>query len=447
MIDTTKKAYLVDFSVITRVVTDPMMPIEEVAQLAIEKLLSNRGMLLEKMKEGFNVKEDTECPFSFLDKPLQIFMQRDTIRTSSIRYFCVGTTENGKLSGVVYGYEGGYEYSTWYVYKDKFLPQKDIYGDPVEDDVAVLMLNTLIGGASFVEKCYDALAEFANHDDENCHYKVNKKGKKAFGVETTTQLGESIEPLSYGLTTFPKTAEHMTLEELRNELGVDAVLKETVEQHMRNNSEEELSDATLITMTLKSICEDALYGCIVDGDEAETYLQKIATAVEENNSTFYKTNIRECEVCSHCGKVLLPHQECYESHNGLPLCSACSYRCECCDQYFVENEVTDSPNGYCCEKCNEQPAVDNKFLSVKNFLQVQNFLTSLYEGLGIMTLQTKSVMSAIETEIKEIEAKGLFDKRFNVSKNISVLVCKSRNFEVYVSIEGKISTYESFKRV
>ena len=89
----------------------------------------------------------------------------------------------------------------------------------------------------------------------------------------------------------------------------------------------------------------------------------------------------------------------------------------------------------------------NKALSDKNSMQVQNFLTSLYEGLEIMTLQIKSVMSAIDHEIMEIETKGFYDKRFNVSKNISVLVYKSRNFEVHVNIEGKISTYQDFKRI
>lgn len=104
--------------------------------------------------------------------------------------------------------------------------------------------------------------------------------------------------------------------------------------------------------------------------------------------------------------------------------------CDCCS--FIWNKLV---------------AQTTKALSDKNTDQVRAFLCSLYyKELEITTLQIDSVMSAIETEIKDIEARGLYDKRFNVSKNISVLVYKSRNFEVHVNIEGKISTYEDFKR-
>ncbi len=88
----------------------------------------------------------------------------------------------------------------------------------------------------------------------------------------------------------------------------------------------------------------------------------------------------------------------------------------------------------------------NKPLSDANEKEVRKFLIATYKEVGILNLQIDSVISAINTDIRDIEAKGFYDKRFNVSKNISVLVYKNRNFEVHVNIEKKISTYQDFKR-
>ena len=77
--------------------------------------------------------------------------------------------------------------------------------------------------------------------------------------------------------------------------------------------------------------------------------------------------------------------------------------------------------------------------------QIKNWLLNEYASVG-KNLQIDSVMGAISDTIKEIKEKQLFDKRINVSKNISVLVYESGTVEVHISIDGVLSTYSSFKQ-
>lgn len=79
--------------------------------------------------------------------------------------------------------------------------------------------------------------------------------------------------------------------------------------------------------------------------------------------------------------------------------------------------------------------------------EIKNWLEKEYASVGIKNLQIDAVMGAIKEALKEIEGKELFDKRLNVSKNISVLMYKeSKSVEVHISINGVLSTYELFEQ-
>lgn len=75
--------------------------------------------------------------------------------------------------------------------------------------------------------------------------------------------------------------------------------------------------------------------------------------------------------------------------------------------------------------------------------QLKQWLIETYAEAGIQGLQIDSVMSAIDEELTAIKEKEMYDKRFNISKYISVLLYKSGNFEVHIG-RPEISTYESF---
>lgn len=258
---------------------------------------------------------------------LSIFVKKSDKKSANVEFFCAGITKGIELSGLVYGNAGSGEYSIRYVYKNKLLPTADINGESLEDDVAEMILNQLMKDNEFVKKCFNYTLEVLDLNSSG-NYIVKENGESFFNGLATMQIGGYMAPnLIVGDSPLSLMTVEMTLGELGKALNINKVSKETIEYHMTSNPEEELSDATLITMTLETMCADDLYGSVVNKDEVETYLWKIADTVKTDGSNFYETNIRECEICVDCGKVLLPDDECYESDKaGEPFCDSCFSR-------------------------------------------------------------------------------------------------------------------------
>lgn len=76
---------------------------------------------------------------------VSIFVQTNGKSDSSVRYFSVGYLNNGKFSGLVYGYEGGGEYSYAYAYQGKYLSEDDAEGGCMGFDEREAVLVSLMG--------------------------------------------------------------------------------------------------------------------------------------------------------------------------------------------------------------------------------------------------------------------------------------------------------------
>jgi hypothetical protein len=76
--------------------------------------------------------------------------------------------------------------------------------------------------------------------------------------------------------------------------------------------------------------------------------------------------------------------------------------------------------------------------------EIKAWLITEHEQVGIEGLRIDSVMSAIEHELAEIKRRELFDKRFSISKNISVLMYRSGTVEVHIGIKDVLSAYKEF---
>ena len=77
---------------------------------------------------------------------------------------------------------------------------------------------------------------------------------------------------------------------------------------------------------------------------------------------------------------------------------------------------------------------------------IRAFLLSTYEKANIPNLRIVSLMGAIEYEINTIVTKSLFSKRFNVSKNIRVVVYKNHSVGVFVNVKGIVKVSERFSK-
>ena len=77
---------------------------------------------------------------------------------------------------------------------------------------------------------------------------------------------------------------------------------------------------------------------------------------------------------------------------------------------------------------------------------IREFLLKTYQKANIKNLQIVPLMSAIEYEVNKIATKNLFSKRFNVSKNIRVVVYKNHSVGVFVNVKGIVKVSERFSK-
>jgi len=71
-------------------------------------------------------------------------------------------------------------------------------------------------------------------------------------------------------------------------------------------------------------------------------------------------------------------------------------------------------------------------------------LLKTYQKANIQNLQIVPLMGAIEYEVNKIVTKRLFSKRFNVSKNIRVVVYKNREVGLIVNVRGIVKMSQRF---
>lgn len=77
---------------------------------------------------------------------------------------------------------------------------------------------------------------------------------------------------------------------------------------------------------------------------------------------------------------------------------------------------------------------------------IRAFLLETYKKANIPNLQIVALMGAIEYEINKIVTKGLFSKRFNVSKNIRVVVYKNHEIALFVNVRGIVKVSKQFSK-
>ena len=163
--------------------------------------------------------------------------------------------------------------------------------------------------------------------------------------------------------------------------------------------------------------------------------KSIATAIEERGLNLFDVNIRECEICSECGAVLLADDECYEKHDGKPLCTSCSILCEACDKYFTENEGAYDEHSFCCKNCKSKQfneTMKNKKIPAK-YIGLQTL--SVTELLELSTL-LKVKISDIKQSIYEENRISILDDDYKVVHKDEVESEMKNYFYLYGKIES-----------
>lgn len=156
-------------------------------------------------------------------------------------------------------------------------------------------------------------------------------------------------------------------------IKIQNALKDMVDHMVILNDDEILSSSTLATMAIDALCEDSEYCDFVDRDSAEAYLDKIVNFLDSKGLTFYDTNILDIEICSECGAVLLPDDECYVDHETeLPLCDSCSVQCRGCGNAIASSKVMGGSLNYFCSDC-DTPSLNS--MSLEQFEKIDGDFT------------------------------------------------------------------------
>lgn len=134
---------------------------------------------------------------------ISIFVQTNGESDSSVRYFSVGYLNNGKFSGLVYGYEGGGEYSYAYAYLGKYLSEDDTDGGCMEFDEREEVLISLMG-SDLMNEINSMYSELFTYDESEGVLCLNEfiPGKEVYTVNFDAS------PLSYRNTYWKDSPEN-----------------------------------------------------------------------------------------------------------------------------------------------------------------------------------------------------------------------------------------------
>lgn len=114
------------------------------------------GSLIETEEYGYLNEESRKAYKS----PIYI----KAIRTD-VEYFWVGTISEGKLTGIVYGYEGGGEYSYKYIFKGSYIPEYKLDGEAITDGDTVVDLFKVLVGVDLFDRMESYIDAIFSKDD------------------------------------------------------------------------------------------------------------------------------------------------------------------------------------------------------------------------------------------------------------------------------------------
>ncbi len=147
-----------------------------------------------------------------------IFIQLSKPNENLVRYFCIGNYDNDNLfTGHVYGYEGGGEFSDRFIYKNKFLPEYDAVGEPLDWECNEELFNFL--SIYKFDELDDSIIKILDFDCTLQQWYVLDEKLSIF--DGTIQYTENINcnPPSYALTSWDGTKlETWSIEELKLEI-------------------------------------------------------------------------------------------------------------------------------------------------------------------------------------------------------------------------------------
>lgn len=172
-----------------------------------------------------------------LENKKSIFIQLSTPNENLVRYFCIGNYDNNNLfTGQVYGYEGGGEFSDQFIYKNKFLPEYDTSGEPLDWECNEELFNFL--SIERFDDLDDSIRKILDFDSALLQWYVLDEKLSIFDDINLYTENINCNPPSYGLTSWDDTEfKTWSIEELKLEIKKQskAVLLEYCSDHIEHH--------------------------------------------------------------------------------------------------------------------------------------------------------------------------------------------------------------------
>ena len=342
---------------------------------ATENMYELLHEMIEVSKSQSNIVSSSEDKENISDDNALFYAINDH-DNSNISHLMSGKIEDDKFSGIVSAYVGGGEHDEWYILNNKFLPMSYKDGEAIEYDTAANLLNLAIGDDNFIDDCRKTIMKYTTTNDTDPDEYVLRDKRHGDGSAFYVTSIKSFTPMNFGNTTFENGSidSYSTLEEFINEeFDFESLIKRELMQQSDSDIDGKLDSSELIELSIQALYKK--FGDFFPKEKTTEYIQKIVDDIEDREKNISNVGIDECAICTSCNEVLLPDDECYESHDGKALCDGCSILCEGCDKYYTDKEGTDEDGYFVCKNCSDAEARDaNK--------EVQTWLLSTFTSIG-----------------------------------------------------------------
>jgi len=148
--------------------------------------------------------------FQYKEEEIGCFLQLDSACAEeelagelTIRYIAAGITTERGFSGVVYGYEGGGEFSEGLAVDGEYISDRSDDDDGLDCREIESVFSTSTS-EEFLDACYTMLSLHGKYDDSGMYRmaKVSDLPSDRKSEDVSFTMGAKISPISYGLTSF-----------------------------------------------------------------------------------------------------------------------------------------------------------------------------------------------------------------------------------------------------
>ena len=251
-----------------------------------------------------------------------LFIQLSNKNENIVRYFCIGNYNKENLfTGLVYGYEGGGEFSDQFVYKNKYLPMYGKDGEPIDWECNKDLFD-FFSKDSF-DDLDDEIRKILDFDTILLQWLVIDEQMSIFENSNLYRVNINCNPPSYGLTSWDNTIyDTWDIDELNIEIKTNStkVLIEYIDDYITHHNAFPIDMLILLDTEYEVKISLSEFETIL-GDKFSILANKIDKNIynisiyemDEDCSTPFKQYDEETNICSEAEAIEYLRNKVYQN--------------------------------------------------------------------------------------------------------------------------------------